>query len=82
MDNVYVMPNVPRYISLHRTWSVDYKYIVVDPLPAEWDDYSMADKERWLRTQGSLTDHKFQEHVSVDDGSWDLDPKMIEESLS
>jgi hypothetical protein len=83
MHSVPVIKSVPRHISLYRTWSVEYKYIVVDPLPKGWDDdYSMADKEQWLRTTGALSEHKFQEHVSVDDGSWDVDPKWIEESLN
>jgi len=60
----------PRKITLYRTWTVDYKYIVVDPLPDDWHTYSTAQQEYWLRTNGALADHKFQEHVSIDDGTW------------
>jgi hypothetical protein len=81
MENVVpINDNVPREVVLYRTWLVDYKYIVVDPFPAGWNNYSTADKEHWLRTTGALADHKFQEHVSVEDGSWDVDWRLVEES--
>jgi hypothetical protein len=74
--------SVPRHMFLNRTWFVDSKFIVVDPLPQGWDDdYSTADKERWLRTTGTLVEHEFKEHVSIDDGTWDYDYWQVGDSL-